>query len=39
MAIPTEEVCEKCGSRMVIKFGRFGQFLACETYPRVPEHA
>ena len=33
MAIPTDETCEKCGSRMVIKFGRFGQFLACETYP------
>ncbi|MBX3293284.1 MAG: type I DNA topoisomerase [Acidobacteria bacterium] len=32
-AIPTDEICEKCGSRMVIKFGRFGQFLACETYP------
>jgi DNA topoisomerase-1 len=33
MAIPTDEVCEKCGSGMVIKFGRFGQFLACENYP------
>lgn len=31
--IPTDETCEKCGSRMVIKFGRFGQFLACENYP------
>lgn len=33
MAVPTDETCEKCGSRMVIKFGRFGQFLACENYP------
>jgi len=33
MSIPTDETCEKCGSRMVIKFGRFGQFLACENYP------
>jgi DNA topoisomerase-1 len=33
MSIPTDEVCEKCGSGMVIKFGRFGQFLACSTYP------
>ncbi|CAN5313700.1 type I DNA topoisomerase [soil metagenome] len=33
MAIPTDEICEKCGSGMVIKFGRFGQFLACENYP------
>ncbi|MFV0388165.1 MAG: type I DNA topoisomerase [Pyrinomonadaceae bacterium] len=32
-AIPTDEVCEKCGAGMVIKFGRYGQFLACETYP------
>lgn len=33
MAIPTDEVCEKCGTPMVIKFGRFGQFLACGNYP------
>ncbi len=32
-AIPTDEVCEKCGAGMVIKFGRYGQFLACATYP------
>lgn len=32
-SIPTDEVCEKCGSGMVIKFGRFGQFLACANYP------
>lgn len=29
----TDEVCEKCGSRMVIKRGRFGPFLACSRYP------
>ncbi|MGB7069277.1 MAG: type I DNA topoisomerase [Pyrinomonadaceae bacterium] len=33
MEIPTDEICEKCGSVMVIKFGRFGQFLACAKYP------
>jgi DNA topoisomerase-1 len=32
-AIPTDEICEKCASGMVIKFGRFGQFLACANYP------
>ncbi len=32
-AIPTDEVCEKCNAGMVIKFGRYGQFLACESYP------
>ncbi|HEX3558023.1 MAG TPA: type I DNA topoisomerase [Pyrinomonadaceae bacterium] len=32
-AIPTDEVCENCGSPMVIKLGRFGQFLSCSNYP------
>jgi DNA topoisomerase-1 len=32
-AIPTNEICQNCGSPMVIKFGRFGQFLACTNYP------
>jgi DNA topoisomerase-1 len=31
--ILTDEVCENCGSRMAIKFGRYGQFLACTNYP------
>lgn len=30
---PTDIVCEKCGSAMVIKWGRFGRFLACSGYP------
>jgi DNA topoisomerase I len=29
----TDEKCEKCGSPMVIKTGRFGKFLACSAYP------
>lgn len=29
----TEEVCELCGRKMVIKSGRFGKFLACPGYP------
>jgi DNA topoisomerase-1 len=32
-SIPTDEICENCGAGMVIKFGRFGQFLACSNYP------
>jgi DNA topoisomerase-1 len=32
-AIPTDEICENCGAPMVIKFGRFGQFMACSNYP------
>jgi DNA topoisomerase-1 len=30
---PTDEKCEKCGSPMVIKWGRFGKFMACSAYP------
>jgi DNA topoisomerase-1 len=26
--------CEKCGSDMDIKIGRFGKFLACNNYPK-----
>jgi DNA topoisomerase-1 len=29
----TDEVCENCGSPMVIKYGRFGKFMACKNYP------
>jgi len=31
--IETDEKCENCGAPMVIKFGRFGEFLACTNYP------
>jgi len=30
---PTDEVCNKCGKPMVIKWGRYGRFLACSGYP------
>ena len=29
----TEEICEVCGKKMVIKMGRFGKFLACPGWP------
>jgi DNA topoisomerase I len=29
----TDIVCDKCGSPMVIKAGKFGLFLACSAYP------
>jgi DNA topoisomerase I len=29
-----DEKCEKCGGQMIIKKGRFGEFLACENYPK-----
>ena len=34
--VPLEEtdmLCEKCGSRMVVRNGRFGKFAACPNYP------
>ncbi|MBE6779195.1 MAG: type I DNA topoisomerase [Ruminococcaceae bacterium] len=31
--VETDEVCELCGRRMVIKTGRYGKFLACPGYP------
>jgi DNA topoisomerase-1 len=30
----TEEVCEKCGSPMIIRWGRNGKFLACSAFPK-----
>ncbi len=31
--VETEEICELCGRKMVIKTGRFGKFLACPGFP------
>lgn len=30
---PSEEICDKCGSPMVIKYGKYGLFLGCSKYP------
>ena len=32
--IMTEEICPTCGSKLVIREGRFGKFMACSTYPK-----
>jgi DNA topoisomerase-1 len=32
-AIKTDQTCDKCGKPMVLKWGRFGQFIACSGYP------
>ena len=29
----SEEICDKCGARMVIKYGAYGKFLACPNFP------
>jgi len=31
---PTGEKCDLCGHDMVLKFGRFGKFIACSGYPQ-----
>jgi DNA topoisomerase-1 len=33
MEKPTDQICEKCGKPMVIKWGRHGSFIACTGYP------
>ncbi|SES67134.1 DNA topoisomerase I [Natronincola peptidivorans] len=29
----SDEVCDKCNAKMLIKHGRYGKFLACSNYP------
>jgi len=31
--VESDEVCDKCGRKMLIKHGRYGTFLACSGYP------
>ena len=30
----TDEICDKCGSNMVIRLGKYGKFLACSNFPK-----
>jgi len=32
--IPTDAICERCGSKMVKRWGKRGYFLACSSYPQ-----
>jgi len=35
--VPVEEtdiICDKCGSRMIVKNGKFGKFAACPNFPK-----
>ena len=34
MEKPTEEKCERCGSPLVIKWGKHGSFFACSSYSK-----
>jgi DNA topoisomerase-1 len=41
--VTTEHPCPTCGAPMVLRFGRFGEYLACSRYPeckttREPDH-
>ena len=29
----SDEICDKCGSAMEVKFGRYGKFLSCTNFP------
>ena len=29
----SDEKCDKCGSNMIVKWGRYGRFLGCANYP------
>ena len=31
--LESDEICDKCGKKMVIRSSRYGQFLACSGYP------
>lgn len=33
VAKPTGEMCPECGSELFLRKGRFGEFIACSTYP------
>ena len=34
MEKPTDEKCERCGSPLVLKWGKFGSFYACSTFDK-----
>jgi DNA topoisomerase-1 len=31
---PTDKICPKCGSPMIIRLGRYGKFYACSAFPK-----
>ena len=34
MEIPTTEICDKCGSALILKWGKFGSFYSCSNFTR-----
>jgi DNA topoisomerase-1 len=35
MEQPTDEICEKCGSPLLLKWGKFGSFYSCSNFTKV----
>jgi DNA topoisomerase I len=35
MEEPTSEICDKCGSRLVLKWGKFGSFYSCSNFTKL----
>ncbi|MDD5405343.1 MAG: type I DNA topoisomerase [Sulfurovaceae bacterium] len=33
-AIPTGEICPECGGELLLRKGRFGEFVACSNFPK-----
>lgn len=31
--IPTDEICPECGNPLVIRLGKYGEFISCSNYP------
>jgi DNA topoisomerase-1 len=31
--VPLDEACPECGSQLLMRFGRYGTFVGCSTYP------
>jgi DNA topoisomerase-1 len=36
MEQPTNEICEKCGNPLVLKWGKFGSFYSCSNFSKKP---
>jgi len=34
VAIPTGEMCPECGSELLLRKGRYGEFIACSNFPK-----
>jgi len=34
MEEPTDEICEKCGAPLILKWGKFGSFYSCSNFTR-----